>query len=479
MIIGRKREQESLEDAFRSRESQFITVYGRRRVGKTYLIREFFLRKDCIFLHVTGEQHGKLKDQLEVFRNDAHKTFPSKIWLKRLNNWREALDFLTDEIKKTDKKVVLFFDELPWLATPRSKLLSAIDHFWNNKWAGMKNVIFIACGSSASWILKNIIYNTGGLYNRTTEEIHLEPFNLAETKEFLENKNVQLSNKHILSLYMAIGGIPYYLNYVKRSRSAHQNIQRIFFDKNAPLKNEYYKLFESLFNGAAEYKELLELIAEKRDGISAISLAKNASLSSSGGRLSEKLRKLCESSFIEKYQPWKKEKNSYYKVIDEFCLFFIYWIKKTPIKEFPPDYWLIQSQRPSYYAWSGYAFEAICSKHNHQIIRALGIVNAMGITSWRYLPTSPKERGVQIDLVFPRYDDTITLCEIKYTDKPFAINKSYAHILRYKMDTFKKKTNTTSQIFLAMISANGLKPTTYSDELVSGIVTLDDLFKTY
>ena len=479
MIIGRKREQESLERAFKSRESQFITMYGRLRVGKTYLVKEFFSQKDCVFLHVTGKQQGKLKEQLEAFRQDAYNTFPIKALFNPLKSWYEAFDILNDEIKKTDKKVVLFFDELPWLATQRSGLLDEIDHYWNNKWAWTKNVIFVACGSSASWMLKNIIYNTGGLYNRTTEEIHLEPFNLAETQEYLTSKNVHLSNKHVVSLYMAVGGIPYYLNYIEPGLSVQQNIQRLFFDKNAPLKNEYYQLFELLFNGVEAYKELLECIAKKREGMSLTELTKETKLFSKGGRLTEKLRKLCDSGLIEKYKPWKQKRATYYKVIDEFCLFYSYWILHSEFEKFPPDHWLIQSQLPRYHAWTDSAFKALCSKHDHQIMRALGIINAKGITSWRYVPQSKKEHGVQIELVFPRYDNAITLCEITYTDKPCALDTSYAHSLRYNIETFRKQTKTDSQLFLSMITTHGLKPTPYSDELINGIATLDDLFKVY
>ncbi len=476
MIIGRKKEKESLERAFNDRESQFITIYGRRRVGKTYLVKEFFKQKECIFLHITGKHHGKMAQQLEAFGEAAFKIFPNRAFIKPQVSWRHMLDILNDEINKANKKVILFFDELPWLVTPRSGLLDEIDHFWNNKWAWNNNVVLIACGSSASWILKNIIYNTGGLYNRTTLEIHLVPFTLSETAEFVKSKKILVNHQQILSLYMAIGGVPYYLNYLQKGLSAQQNIQFLFFDDHAPLKKEYQKLFESLFDGADDYTELIEIIAKNREGISAAALAKQAGSSTSGGRLTEKLRKLCDSSFIKKYRPWKSEKGTYYKVIDEFCLFYLYWIKNAELTEFPPDYWLMQSQRPSYYAWSGYAFEAICTKHSHQIIRALGLVNVKGITSWRYLAQSKDESGVQIDLVFPRYDNAITLCEIKYTNEPFAIDKRYAHALRYKIDTFERITKTTDQIFLAMITANGLKPTTYSDELVSASITAEDLF---
>ncbi len=479
MIVGRKREQEALERAFRDNESQFITIYGRRRIGKTYLIREFFTEKDCIFLQVTGLQNGTLKQQLENFHVAILKTFRSANVLRKPANWREAFEQLTYEIAQAEKKVVVFFDELPWLVTQRSGLMSMIDFYWNNQWSGMKKVIFIACGSSASWILKNIIYHTGGLHNRTTVEIKLEPFNLAETQHYLESKHVTLGKKHILSLYMAVGGIPYYLNYVLPGYSATQNIQKMFFDSHAPLAHEYHKLFTSLFDGAEAYKEIIEIIASKRMGVTLTEIANTAQLSARGGELTTKLKRLCDAGFIEEYVPWKKKRGAYYKVIDEFCLFYLYWIHTIPNKRFAPDHWLIESQRPSYYAWSGYAFEAVCSRHSHQIIRGLDIKSARAITSWRYIPTSKDKRGVQIDLVLIRGDDAITLCEIKYTDKPFAIDKAYAAILRYKIDMFREQTGAEAEIFLALVSANGIKPTTYSDELVSGVVTLNDLFKSF
>ena len=479
VIIGRKQEQDSLERAFKNRESQFITIYGRRRVGKTYLIREFFSPKDCSFLHVTGLHNGKLHDQLANFIDAFSKTFYDGAHLIQPRSWREALHLLTDQIKKTDKKVVIFFDELPWMVTRKSGLLQMIDFFWNNQWAGMSNVIFIACGSSTSWLLKNIIYNTGGLHNRTTLEIKLKPFSLSETEDYLKSKNVALNQKHILSLYMAIGGIPYYLNYVRPGLTAQQNIQHLFFDDLAPLKKEFSKLFESLFNDAQAYSEIIEIIAQKKEGALRNEIARKAHHSSRGGSLTNRLSKLCDADFIKEFTPFGKISGSYYRVIDEFCLFYLHWVKSVPGYTFPPDYWLIQSQRPTYYAWSGYAFEAVCFKHIHQIIRALKINNASSIHSWRYVSATNRERGAQIDLVIDRTDDAITLCEIKYTDNAYAIDKNYAGQLDNKRRIFKKQTKTQKQLFWSMISANGLKKTLYSEEYISSYATLDDLFKAY
>jgi len=277
-------------------------------------------------------------------------------------------------------------------------------------------------------------------------------------------------------LYMALGGIPYYLRYVNPGLSAEENIQRIFFDKGSPLLDEYVKLFESLFESADAYRELVQLIAVKREGVSRSELTSTAQLSQQGGRLSQRLKDLCATGFIEEYIPWEQEVGEYYKVIDEYCLFYIYWVQD--IKKFSGDHWITQSQRPAYYAWSGYAFEAICAKHVDQIISALNIRTSSTYGSWRYVPKKhAKESGAQIDLIIDRVDNAMNLCEIKYTDAPFAIDKQYAQKLKNKIDVFVNKTGINKQIFLTMVSANGLKKNTYSDDIVANTVDLSDLFK--
>lgn len=476
MIIGRKRELELLELAYGSSEAQFITVYGRRRVGKTFLIREFFTQKECHYFHVTGLQHGNIKKQLENFSKSLSHAFHKGSPLKAPSNWGDALEMLTKDLADLKGKVVLFFDELPWLVTRRSGLLEEIDYYWNNQWAGNPNIIFVACGSSASWLLTNIIYNKGGLHNRTTLEMSILPFNLADTRDYLAAKRIRLEQSQIASLYLAIGGIPYYLNYVRSGRSAQENIQKLFFDVGAPLRNEYDKLFESLFDGADAYKEIISILAKKREGMARSELDAAAKLSSAGGYLYKRLKNLCDAGFIKEYVPWGKSIGGYYKVIDEFCLFYLYWVEKQGTF-FEDDYWILQSQRPEYYAWAGYAFEALCAKHYQQIIKALGIKGIKGVGSWRFIPRSATEKGAQIDLVIERFDNAITLCEIKYSEQSFLINKDYAAVLQNKIKVFKEHTGTTKQLFLCLITAHGLKQTVYSEEMLSGVVVLDDLFK--
>lgn len=482
MIVGRKKEQKYLEQAYKANKAQFITVYGRRRVGKTFLIREFFSQKDGIFLHVTGLHNGTLKQQLENFQIAAFKVFKSEDLLRPFRSWREAFEFLTKEIDKVDKKVVLFFDELPWLASGRSGILEMIDFYWNNQWSGKKNIIFIACGSSASWILKKIIYHKGGLHNRTTRELEIRPFTLLETKEFLlECCGISYTDKQVLSLYMAVGGIPFYLEYAEAGLSAAENIQQMLFDSGAPLAHEFHKLFESLFHDASDYIELVRIIASKRQGVSRVELKKALETEQKdtlGGGLTEKLRDLFESGFIHKYLPFDRVKRGeYYRLTDEFCLFYLYWVERRRPTAFKKNHWVSMQNTPEYRAWAGYTFESICLGHVHQIIDALNIQVASSIGSWRHASQSTSDQGAQIDLVIDRDDDAITLCEIKYTDKPFVIDKSYAQVLKRKVTVFRNKTKTEKQIFIALITSNGVKENVYLKSTVHNVVTLKHLFK--
>ena len=478
MIVGRKDEQKRLERVFASKQAEFITIYGRRRVGKTFLIREFFSNKKCIFFHVTGIKDEPTKVQLGKFSEAFSETFLKKIPMQAPKNWDQAFTRLTTQISDLEEKVVIFLDELPWLATPRSDLLAQLDYVWNKHWSANPKVILVACGSSASWLIERIIFNEGGLHNRTTCEIELSPLNLFETDEYLKSRQVHLNQNHTLSLYMSIGGIPYYLNYVEPGLTAEQNIQNLFFAKKAYLKLEFQKLFDSLFNSADAYKELIALIAGKKNGISRSELAEKALLSKSGGgRLTERLEALKVTGFIQSFKPWGKERDTYYILIDEFCLFYQHWIASRE-DAFPRNYWITQSQKPAYHAWAGYAFEAVCRKHIDDIVSALGIHSAMSISSWLYVPQKKsREKGAQIDLVIDRSDNAINLCEIKYTDQPFALDKQCAEKLQYAETLFKEKTQTNKQIFLSLISANGIKKTMYSEELIHGVVTLHDLFK--
>ncbi len=473
-----------LDNFFNSDKSEFLAIYGRRRVGKTFLIKHYFGKKKCIFISITGIEKGSFLKQREECCKQISDAFYDGATLEVPADWFKMFELLNKAITKlpTDRKVVLFFDEFPWLATPRSRLLQALEYYWNQYWSNNKRIRVIICGSLASWIIKNIINNTGGLYNRVTYRLKLEPFNLFETKAFLKTKGIRLNDEQVLSIYSVLGGIPLYLEQVKKGLSADQNIEKICFNKNGLLIDELQGLFKSLFSDAEIYIKLIREIAKHRYGITKSGLAKRLGIVQSG-RLVERLQELEDAGFIISFLPYQhREKGMYFRIIDEYTMFYFRWIEPNlrSIKQFAKStrFWLELAHSSAYKSWSGYAFESICYKHIAQIMEKLSL-NASALPyTWKYIPKQGNlERGAQIDLLFDRNDGAITLCEIKYTEAPFIIDKQYAEILNRKTVIFQEKTKTSKQIFFTMISAKGIKKTLYSEEIIHGVVILEDLFK--
>lgn len=484
-LIGRNEECEILQSLFDSNRSEFLALYGRRRVGKTFLIREFFKDKDAIFFNVTGSKNGKLKEQIHHFVEQLGRVFLGGIIPKPGKNWDETFKILTDAIASYsgNKKMVLFFDELPWMSTKNSKLLNGLDYYWNQYWSNDGRVKLIICGSSASWIINKVIKNRGGLHNRITRKIHLEPFNLINTKRFLKHQGIHLNNKQITQLYMVTGGVPYYLSYVEKNLSSAQLIEKLAFSKGSFLLEEFDNLFASLFDDHEIYIEIIRTIAGFRDGISKQTLLEKMGKAQLGARGLEKLSALEDAGFIMSFKPhFHKRRGTYYKLIDEYTLFYLRWIEpirqSLQVRSLDKGNWQEIQNSPSWNSWQGYAFEAICYKHISQIRKQLAISPTAIANSWRYVPKNKaREPGAQIDLLFDRRDGVITLCEIKHSNKPFIVDKQYAKNLLNKREVFIRNTRSKKQIFFAMIASSGIKENLYSDDIISGVVKLEDLFK--
>jgi len=484
-IIGRKNEQKKLQNCLDSKSSEFVAIYGRRRIGKTFLMREFFVKKKCTFFHVTGLKNGSLKEQLTEFSKELSRVFYNDAELKTPASWMEAFELLTKSISKIPQKnkIVLFLDELPWLASPKSGLLTALEYYWNRHWVNFANIRLVVCGSSASWIINKIINNKGGLHNRVTLRIKLAPFSLTESIEYLHSRGVKFNEQQTLEVYMILGGVPFYLRYIENGLSVLQNINQLCFNENGPLFDEFKQLFSSLFNESLAYIELIRIIAAHSNGIPRLELEAKAKLSQKGGSLSQKLEDLEIAGFIMAFLPQEcNKKGIYYKIIDEYTLFYLRWIEPMQSqlikKDISNTYWLKQVGTPAHTSWAGLAFESICYKHLGCISRSLNIPSGSITTSWRYVAkVGTIKPGAQIDLLFDRGDGLVTLCEIKYTKSPFLIDKNYASSILRKIAVYQKQTATNKQIVFAMISANGLKPTIYSKELISAQITLADLFE--
>jgi AAA+ ATPase superfamily predicted ATPase len=488
-VIGRTKEIERFERINSSISAEFVAVYGRRRVGKTFLTREFFAEKAEIYFSVTGKKDGTYEEHLDLFRQELGRVFyTDDNYPPVLKSWSAALKLLADKIdevvkSKPDlKSIVVFLDELPWLATARSKLIQAIDHSWNTRLSAVKNMRLIVCGSAASWMLEKLIHAKGGLYNRVTQVVHLFPFSLKEVELFLNKRGAKYSRQQLVEITLALGGVPFYLNQILPSLSPAQNIGRLFFEQDSPLKDEFKKLFQSLFKNAPTYEALIRAIAKKKIG-STLDELTNISDMSSGGGLTDRLRELEDAGFIKAYPQYrKKKKELVYRLVDEFCWFHLTWIETGSHSMLTPGagemYWMQRAQLPQYRIWLGYAFEMLCLKYEFQIRKALRIDSIASETNvFRFVPSKAQAvDGVQIDLLFDRADNIITLCEMKYSSSPILIDKSLATELKSKIEAFERITKTKKQISLAIVSPLGIKQSIWSEGLVDGVVRVEELF---
>ncbi|HEY8920386.1 MAG TPA: ATP-binding protein [Chitinophaga sp.] len=475
MLTGRIEEQTILARKMSSGEAELIAVYGRRRVGKTFLIRTYC--KDKIIFEVTGVHEAAFKDQLQNFNLALQAAMKSKVPIATPENWVKAfhmLDQYLDDLPQ-NKPAVLFFDEFPWLHTQKSGFLQAFEHWWNNSASRNDHLKVIICGSAASWMIDQVINNRGGLHNRVTQTIRLLPFTLSETEQYLISRGIRLSHYLILQLYMAMGGIPHYLKGIQKGESVAQVIDRLCFTKDGLLKGEFKNLYQSLFSNSHHHEAVIRALAKKGKGLTRNEIIAECGLSS-GGTTTKILKELEESGFITPYIPFEKtEKESIYKLSDEYSLFYLKFIEHA--KATGAGTWLRQSTTASYTIWSGFAFESVCQKHILQIKKALGVEGVLTETSgWRYIPPKAK-KGAQIDLLLDRQDKVINICEMKFANSEFVIVKKYAEELENKITVFRSETKTRSAIFLTMITTYGVKKNDYYRDIVQGEVVMGDLFK--
>jgi AAA+ ATPase superfamily predicted ATPase len=466
-IIGRQKEINKLQRFYKSKKSEFVALYGRRRVGKTYLIREVFNKQMTFYL--TGLANVGRKGQLSQFHAALLQYFPENEALKAADDWFIAFRQLIAAIEKqnSSEKKVIFLDELPWLDTRGSYFLSSLEHFWNTWASARRDILLIVCGSAASWMVKNLLNNKGGLHNRVTGRIKLEPFNLAETEAFFKHLGIVYNRYQIVLLYMVFGGIPFYLEQMDQGLSAMQNINELCFERNAPFRTEYHNLYASLFNKSERHIAVVEALASKKKGLNRQEIIKLSKLPDGGG-LTRILKELEESNFIRKYQSFgKRERDSLYQLTDLYSLFYLNFIKNASSDD--ENFWMNAVEAPIFRTWSGYAFEMLCLHHIAEIKNALRIGGVQtAVASW-HAPTS------QIDLLIDRKDQVINLCEMKFSIHPFTINKKYAANLRNKIGSFKADTKTKKAIFLTMISTYGLADNQYAG-MVQNDLTMDMLF---
>ncbi len=475
-FIGREQELKRIRTQLASDKSEFIAVYGRRRVGKTMLIRTAAEDHFCFF--VTGIYQRPRNEQLINFAIALQRASGSSE-LSIRNNWILAFYDLSRYIESLPKgKKIIFIDELPWMDTPKSGFVSAVDSFWN-EWAALRDDIkLIVCGSATSWMLDNIIHETGGLHKRLTGiPLRLDPLNLSQMEYFLVKKGFSYSRKQIAECYMIMGGIPYYLSLLDRSKSLAQNIDTLFFGEQAPLKNEFNEIFQALYRKSANHKKIMAALSEKGIGATRQELLKSTGLENNGA-FSKMLEEIEECGFIRSYDPFgsirrvedeKVRPDTLYQMIDPYSLFHYRFICENHYQD--THFWTSNYSSPLHGTWSGLAFEMLCLNHLKEIKKALGISGVLTLAcSWR------SAQKAQIDLLIDRKDDTISVCEMKYSKDEYAFSADEEKKLENRLSTFISETGTRKSIITTLVTTYGLKNNSHSSAIQS-VVTLDDLFQ--
>ena len=470
-IIGRIREQAELKRYFESGRPEFVAISGRRRVGKTFLVREFFAH-DMSF-YFTGAVGKNVTNRYQIRRFDkaiamygGKSDHASSCWADAFNKLKQMIEGVQKE------RHVIFIDELPWLDMPKSDFLAALDYFWNTFASSRPDLMLIVCGSAASWMTRNIFENKGSLHNRITGRIMLAPFSLGECEAFFNEYGIIMNRYQIAETYMVFGGIPYYLGMLDKGLGPTQNIDRLLFVNDAPLKNEFNEVFRSLFRSSEKHMHIVRALSQSKSGMTRDDIIKTTKIHG-GGHLSRTLGELEQCGFIDRYSDFTKAKNSvYYRLSDPFTLFWLKYVHENTAKD--EYFWTNLIDDGGRRAWSGHAFEQLCLLHIAQIKRRLGIFGiSSAVFSWR------SRRGginAQIDLLISRKDGVINLCEMKYSLHPYTISKKYEQELQQKRQAFLGETGTRAAIHMTMISTYGLAEAGYRSSVQSE-VTLDDLFE--
>lgn len=475
-IIGREYEMGLIQKYCESPKAELVAVYGRRRVGKTFLIKQYF--ENEFDFYFTGSFETTKNVQLKLFKNELERYSNKKRTTPK--DWFEAFEQLREYLSSLDKeRIVVFLDELPWLDTPKSNFLAAFSYFWNSWGANHPRLKFFVCGSATTWMISKLIGDKGGMHGRVNRQIYLRPFTLGETEKFLQSRGIEWSRYQIAETYMIMGGIPYYLDMLDASLSPNQNIDYLFFHEGASLRIEYDFIFRSLFKDSVAYRSVVDLLSKRAIGMTRSEIQEHLKMKG-GGQLSEVLDNLCRCDFLRVYSSFgKKQREQMYQLVDLFSLFHLRFVAKSNGQD--EQYWSNMLENPSRRSWQGYAFEQLCLHHLPQIKQGLGI---SGILSEAYAwsckafkdAEGTERKGTQIDLVIDRRDQIVNLCEMKFSSSPYVIDSDYDERLRSRAETFRSSTKTKKALHTIFITTYGVERNKYSGN-VQRVLTLQDLFQ--
>ena len=468
-MVGRAFERKELLRALESPQSEFVALYGRRRVGKTFLVDEFFNGRFAF--RATGMEGGAKREQLELFREELKRQGLPKC--PRLTSWIAAFSRLSDLLAASpEKKKVVFLDELPWFDTPCSGFLCAFESFWNSWAAPRKDILLVVCGSATTWMLKKMLRARGGLHNRVTVQLPIAPFTLNECEAYAASKNLPFDRMEIAECYMAMGGVAYYWSLLREGESMAQNFDRLFFGESAVMRDEFGRLFSSLFKMERRHVEIVRALGKRQSGMTRDEVLSSIGEKSSGD-VSDCLAELVDCGFLRRYsQPAKMKRDAVYLLIDNYTLFYFQFLDGW--KGNDPQFWSHNFLSPRMNAWRGTSFERVCFWHIPQIKAALGI-SGIGADVYSWRGADPDGSMAQIDMLIDRADNTVSVCEMKYAHDGFEMTLKEADGIRRRVALFASATKTRKSMQVVLVSTFGMKRSKHSG-VVQREVTLDDLF---
>lgn len=472
-LIGRERECAELERCLATDRSELVIVYGRRRIGKTFLVEQYFDKK-FDFWYVGA--HGLTsRAQLRMFAKTL-KEYSGKSSYQ-FSDWFDAFDALKDYLATlpSDRKRLVFIDEMPWMDTGRSSFVAALENFWNGWAMSQENIMLIATGSATSWMRDKLIGNKGGLHARVTCQLHIRPFTLHEVELYLEKLGMEWSRYNILQAYMLLGGVPYYYSILSPSLSLAQNIDALCFSPDGKLRIEFDELYNALFQNADCYITVTKLLAESKSGMTFQEISKQIHLE--GSKLTRVLNNLERCDFIERWSQFgKKKQGERFRLVDFYTKFYYKYIANNNTKD--EQWWTKNCDKTAILSWMGNCFELVCLGHHRQIKAALGIAGvSTSISTWCCKPNEEEQTpGAQIDMLIDRADHIIHLCEMKFSNDAYIISKDYETSLRDRSGLFRYMTNTKKSVVHTFVTTYGVANGKHKS-IVHSEVTMDDLFK--
>lgn len=470
-MVGREKEKQILQELAHADHSKLAVVYGRRRVGKTFMIRETFNYRFS-FSH-TGVENGTMQDELFAFWESLRD---AGLACERPGDWWEAFGQLKRHLERCrDDRKTVFLDELPWMDTEKSGFTKALESFWNGWASARRDIFLVVCGSAAAWMTKNVLQSRGGLFNRATRQIFLEPFTLAECERFVQEKGLEMDRGDIVRGYMVFGGAAYYWDLLDRGESLAQNIDRLFFSRNGDLSHEFSRLYKSVFPHPEPYVAVVTALGAKKAGMTREEIVRCGGAAGNNGNLTTCLENLERSGFVRRYSPLGRAKRgSVYQLVDNYTLFWFRFAKDRDGED--AHFWSHAVASPALSTWQGLAFERVCLEHVPQIKAALGVSGvATRVSSWRAQGDAGANRGAQVDLVISRADNVANLCEMKFCGGEYEIDAEEAEKLRNRVEAFRRETGTRGGIRLTFVTPYGVKRNKYAN-LVQSEVTLEGLF---